>query len=87
MKKIIFLLSVILTTGLMGGCVATPAGPSIASLDAGSDAVMLNKKRGSAGAQITKAQAEQYKLQQDLAAREQALEDIKRRETINNLCT
>jgi hypothetical protein len=45
---------------------------------AGLDSAYLNNNRGAAGAQITKAEARQYKRQQNLTADEIRLENMKR---------
>lgn len=76
--------SVILLSTLLTGCVATPPGPSVASLGMGSDAAAINAGRGRADAQMTRAQAEQYSLQQQIISQEMALEQQKRQNTINN---
>ncbi len=72
MKKVVFLSSIL--AGLMlfsVGC--TPK-------TAGQDSSYLNKNRGAAGAQISKAEAEQYKRQQEITANEVKLENMKRRQ-------
>jgi len=48
---------------------------------AGMDSSYLNKNRGAAGAQISKAEAEQYSRQQGLTADEVRLENMKRHQT------
>ncbi|SFV62077.1 hypothetical protein MNB_SV-12-1546 [hydrothermal vent metagenome] len=48
---------------------------------AGVDSAYLNKNRGAAGAQISKAEAEQYSRQQGLTADEIRLENMKRHQT------
>ena len=48
---------------------------------AGMDSAYLNKNRGAAGAQISKAEAEQYSRQQGLSADEIRLENMKRHQT------
>ena len=67
------ILTVTLTSAaLLQGC--TPK-------TAGSDSAYLNKNRGAAGAQISKAEAEQYSRQQGLTADEIRLENMKRHQT------
>jgi hypothetical protein len=85
MKKFILpLLGSILIANLATGCVATPAGPSIGSLGAGSDTAYLNASRGRADAQVTAVQAEQYRRQQAIVSDEMALEQQKRQNTLQN---
>jgi hypothetical protein len=48
---------------------------------AGLDSAYLNNNRGAEGAQITKAEARQYKRQQNLTADEIRLENMKRHQT------
>lgn len=69
-------------TSLLASCVGSS--PSIAGLGAGSDAAYLNANRGRADAQISSAQAEQYRRQQDLTSREMDLESKKRRNFYQN---
>ena len=52
---------------------------------AGMDSGYLNKNRGAAGAQISKAEAEQYSRQQGLSADEIRLENMKRRQTTDSI--
>jgi len=52
---------------------------------AGADSAYLNKNRGAAGAQISKAEAEQYSRQQGLTADEIRLENMKRRQTTDSI--
>ena len=52
---------------------------------AGADAGYLNKNRGAAGAQISRAEAEQYSRQQGLTADEIRLENMKRRQTTDSI--
>ena len=52
---------------------------------AGADSGYLNKNRGAAGAQISKAEAEQYSRQQGLTADEIRLENMKRRQTTDGV--
>lgn len=52
---------------------------------AGVDSAYLNKNRGAAGAQISKAEAEQYSRQQGLTADEIRLENMKRRQTTDSI--
>ena len=65
----------------------TAAALAIASIQActpktaGADSGYLNKNRGAAGAQISKAEAEQYSRQQALTADEVRLENMKRHQT------
>ncbi len=85
MKNIIIpLLGSALIAQLASGCVATPAGPSVGSYGAGSDAAYLNASRGRADAQMTAAQAEQYRRQRQSVSEELDLEQKKRANTINN---
>jgi hypothetical protein len=85
MKKIIIpLFSSVLIANLTTGCVATPAGPSVGSYGAGSDSAYINASRGRADAQMTAAQAEQYRRQQAIVSDELDLEQKKRANTINN---
>lgn len=51
------------------------------SKTAGQDSAYLNQNRGAAGAQISSAEAQQYRRQQGLAADEVRLENMKRRQT------
>ena len=48
---------------------------------AGHDSAYLNQNRGAAGAQISRAEAEQYSRQQGLSADEIRLENMKRHQT------
>lgn len=48
---------------------------------AGLDSAYLNNNRGAEGAQISKAEARQYKRQQNLTADEIRLENMKRHQT------
>jgi hypothetical protein len=80
MPHLVALSSLILVTG----CVITPPGPSVASFGAGSDAAYINATRGRADAQITQAQSRQYALQQEVIAREMALEQQKRNRELSN---
>jgi len=68
MKKTKLLLLTI-TFALLYGC--TPK-------TAGLDSAYLNNNRGAEGAQITRAEARQYKRQQNLTADEIRLENMKR---------
>ena len=52
---------------------------------AGADSGYLNKNRGAAGAQISRAEAEQYSRQQGLTADEIRLENMKRRQTTDSI--
>lgn len=73
MKQIGLLVTSIVVFGLLQGC-TTPK-------TAGLDSAYLNKNRGAAGAQITRAEARQYRRQQALSADEVRLENMKRRQT------
>ncbi|MEQ1638348.1 MAG: hypothetical protein ABL903_16835 [Methylococcales bacterium] len=85
MKKFILpLASTVLIAELVAGCVSTPAGPSVGSLGAGSDSAYINASRGRADAQMTAAQAEQYRRQQAIVSEEMDLEQKKRANTLNN---
>ena len=74
MKKIKLSTLVIsmLALALFSGC--TPK-------SAGVDSSYLNKNRGASGAQISRAEAEQYSRQQGLSADEIRLENMKRHQT------
>lgn len=78
MKKISLttLAIVVITAGLMQGC--TPK-------TAGMDSAYLNKNRGAEGAQITTAEARQYRRQQALTADEIRLENMKRHQTTDSI--
>lgn len=52
---------------------------------AGSDSAYLNKNRGAAGAQISSAEAAQYRRQQGLSADEVRLENMKRRQATDSI--
>jgi hypothetical protein len=52
---------------------------------AGLDSAYLNKNRGAAGAQITRAEARQYRRQQALTADEIRLENMKRHQTVDSV--
>ena len=71
-SKLLFLVITFSTVALIQGC--TPK-------TAGQDSSYLNKNRGAAGAQISKAEAEQYSRQQGLTADEIRLENMKRHQT------
>lgn len=79
MKHILLTLT---SVSLLASCVGSS--PTIAGLGAGSDAAYLNANRGRADAQISSAQAEQYRRQQDLTEREMRLEREKRRNFYDN---
>ena len=72
MKQIALITATIVSIGLLQGC--TPK-------TAGMDSAYLNNNRGASGAQITRAEARQYRRQQALAADEVRLENMKRRQT------
>lgn len=57
----------------------------IGSLSTGQDSVAMNATRGSAAAQISKAQADQYKRQQDLVSGELDLDQKKRAATTQGI--
>ena len=76
MKKVSLLIVTIAGLGLLQGC--TPK-------TAGMDSAYLNQNRGAAGAQITRAEARQYRRQQALAADEVRLENMKRRQTTDSV--
>lgn len=76
MKKVSLLIVSIVGFGVLQGC--TPK-------TAGMDSAYLNKNRGAAGAQITRAEARQYRRQQALAADEVRLENMKRRQTTDSI--
>ena len=71
-SKLLFLVATFTTVAILQGC--TPK-------TAGMDSAYLNKNRGAAGAQISKAEAEQYSRQQGLTADEIRLENMKRHQT------
>ena len=73
MKKITLLISGAIVLSVLQGCAG-------ASKTAGQDSAYLNKNRGAAGAQISTAEARQYRRQQALAADEVRLENMKRRQ-------
>ncbi len=70
--KLPLLVMVVASFALLQGC--TPK-------TAGMDSAYLNKNRGASGAQISKAEAEQYSRQQGLSADEVRLENMKRHQT------
>jgi len=72
MKLLTLSLITITSLAILQGC--TPK-------TAGMDSAYLNKNRGAAGAQISKAEAEQYSRQQGLSADEIRLENMKRHQT------
>ncbi len=76
MKNLIVFIATISSIILFGGC--TPK-------TAGQDSAYLNTNRGAAGAQISKAEAEQYHRQQALTADEIRLENMKRRQTTDGI--
>jgi hypothetical protein len=84
-KKILSSWSIVLIASVVTGCAVTPPGPTIANYGDGSDAAYINSTRGRADAQITEAQAQQYRLQQEIVMREQALEQQKRQQTMDNV--
>ena len=71
-SKSITIISMVLVLLSIQGC--TPK-------TAGLDSAYLNNNRGAEGAQITKAEARQYKRQQNLTADEIRLENMKRHQT------
>ena len=66
----------VVSVALLQGC--TPK-------TAGMDSAYLNKNRGADGAQITRAEAEQYRRQQALTADEVRLENMKRHQTTDSI--
>ena len=72
MKILSLSIAATLVFGVLQGC-STPK-------TAGLDSAYLNKNRGASGAQITAAEARQYRRQQALAADEVRLENMKRRQ-------
>jgi len=76
MKKHTVWISGVVLLALLQGC--TPK-------TAGMDSAYLNKNRGAAGAQITRAEARQYRRQQALAADEIRLENMKRHQTTDSV--
>ena len=72
MKNMAYIVIGVLIAGLFQGC-TTPK-------TAGLDSAYLNKNRGAAGAQISRAEARQYRRQQALTADEIRLENMKRRQ-------
>lgn len=73
MKKMTLLIAGAIALTMLQGC-ATPK-------TAGQDSAYLNQNRGAAGAQISAAEARQYRRQQALAADEVRLENMKRRQS------
>ncbi len=77
MKKSILISGVLSTLVLLSsGC--TPK-------MAGQDSAYINQNRGAAGAQISQAEAQQYRRQQALSANEMAVENMKRRQTTDSI--
>ena len=72
MKTLTLSIAGLLVAGIFQGC-STPK-------TAGLDSAYLNKNRGAKGAQITAAEARQYRRQQALSADEIRLENMKRRQ-------
>jgi len=77
MNKIALFTASVVVFGLLQGC-TTPK-------TAGLDSAYLNKNRGAAGAQISRAEARQYRRQQALTADEIRLENMKRRQTSDGI--
>ena len=73
MKKVTLLIAGAIALSVLQGCAGS-------SKTAGQDSAYLNKKRGADGAQISVAEARQYRRQQALAADEVRLENMKRRQ-------
>ena len=76
MKKVSLFIATIVGIGVLQGC--TPK-------TAGMDSAYLNQNRGAAGAQITRAEARQYRRQQALTADEVRLENMKRHQTTDSI--
>ena len=76
MKLLTLSLITITSMAVLQGC--TPK-------TAGTDSAYLNQNRGAAGAQISKAEAEQYSRQQGLSADEIRLENMKRHQTTDSI--
>ena len=76
MKTVSLFIVAIVGIGVLQGC--TPK-------TAGMDSAYLNKNRGAAGAQITRAEARQYRRQQALTADEIRLENMKRHQTTDSV--
>jgi len=76
MKLLTLSLITITSMAILQGC--TPK-------TAGTDSAYLNQNRGAAGAQISKAEAEQYSRQQGLSADEIRLENMKRHQTTDSI--
>ena len=76
MNKIVLFTASVVVFGLLQGC--TPK-------TAGLDSAYLNKNRGAAGAQISRAEARQYRRQQALTADEIRLENMKRHQTTDGI--
>ena len=76
MNKIALFTASVVVFGLLQGC--TPK-------TAGLDSAYLNKNRGAAGAQISRAEARQYRRQQALTADEIRLENMKRHQTTDSI--
>ena len=75
MKKNLIIMT-ILSSFILVGC--TPK-------TAGMDSAYLNKNRGADGAQVTRAEARQYRRQQALTADEIRLENMKRHQTTDSI--
>ncbi len=75
-SKLLFLVATFSSVAIMQGC--TPK-------TAGLDSAYLNKNRGADGAQITRAEARQYRRQQALTADEIRLENMKRHQTTDSI--
>lgn len=76
MKKLLLITVAVGLAAVFSGC--TPK-------TAGMDSAYLNKNRGAEGAQISAAEAEQYRRQQALTADEIRLENMKRRQTTDSI--
>ena len=76
MKLLTLSLIAITSIAVLQGC--TPK-------TAGTDSAYLNQNRGASGAQISKAEAEQYSRQQGLSADEIRLENMKRHQTTDSI--
>jgi len=76
-SKSVITISVFSVLLSIGGC-STPK-------TAGLDSAYLNNNRGAEGAQITRAEARQYKRQQSLTADEIRLENMKRHQSSDAL--
>jgi hypothetical protein len=83
-KTILALCGVLLMASLATGCAVNSPGYA-GSYGQNSDIAYIKATRGRADAHITKKQAQQYRLQQELVMREQRYEQLKRQYTLSNI--